>query len=218
MLRISSALKGSVLRCIPSQVWSGVPAEMPCARKQHFELLAELEHDVSVDTISLNAAGTLLASGTKEGTLTIWDLTTATLLHQIPCHEGTVGDTAFSPDSRHVLSTGADSRLNVIDVQTGMLISSVTADEPQRCFLWDGNSVVSGSQSGELLVWDLLGGRVSKRIQGHAGKVSPADLPLLPTCSSASFPTREHALRRLQAPGDLCAVNVPLQVLASLAT
>uniref|UniRef100_A0AC11DFT1 Neutral sphingomyelinase activation associated factor n=1 Tax=Ovis aries TaxID=9940 RepID=A0AC11DFT1_SHEEP len=154
------------------KVWSGVPAEMPCARKQHFELLAELEHDVSVDTISLNAAGTLLASGTKEGTVTIWDLTTATLLHQIPCHEGTVGDSAFSPDSRHVLSTGADSHLNVIDVQTGMLISSLTADEPQRCFLWDGNSVVSGSQSGELLVWDLLGGRVSKRIQGHAGAVT----------------------------------------------
>ena len=50
LLRISSALKGSVLRCVPSQVWSGVPAEMPCARKQHFELLAELEHDVSVST------------------------------------------------------------------------------------------------------------------------------------------------------------------------
>ncbi|OWK04214.1 hypothetical protein Celaphus_00016273 [Cervus elaphus hippelaphus] len=208
------------------KVWSGVPAEMPCARKQHFELLAELEHDVSnwlpsshistrpvsehdieylgtlklfgqldvlsdalggrgslsravncgliftVDTISLNTAGTLLASGTKEGTVNIWDLTTATLLHQIPCHEGTVGDTAFSPDSRHILSTGADSHLNVIDVQTGMLISSLTADEPQRCFLWDGNSVVSGSQSGELLVWDLLGGRVSKRIQGHTGAVT----------------------------------------------
>lgn len=54
---------------------------------------------LQVDTISLNAAGTLLASGTKEGTVTIWDLTTATLLHQIPCHEGTVGDSAFSPGS-----------------------------------------------------------------------------------------------------------------------
>lgn len=52
-----------------------------------------------VDTISLNAAGTLLVSGTKEGTVTIWDLTTATILHQIPCHSGTVYDTAFSPGS-----------------------------------------------------------------------------------------------------------------------
>lgn len=35
-------------------------------------------------------------------------------------------------DSRHILSAGADGCLNVIDVQTGMLISSITSDEPQR--------------------------------------------------------------------------------------
>ncbi|XP_030890604.1 protein FAN isoform X3 [Leptonychotes weddellii] len=154
------------------KVWSGVAAEMTCTRRQRFDMLAELEHDVSVDTISLNAASTLLVSGTKEGTVNIWDLATATVLHQIPCHSGTVCDTAFSPDSRHVLSTGEDGCLNVIDVQTGMLISSMTSDEPQRCFIWDGNSVLSGSQSGELLVWDLLGGKISERIQGHTGAVT----------------------------------------------
>lgn len=35
-------------------------------------------------------------------------------------------------DSRHVLSVGEDSCLKVIDVQTGMMISSVQADEEQR--------------------------------------------------------------------------------------
>nr|XP_036853892.1 protein FAN isoform X3 [Manis javanica] len=154
------------------KVWSGVPANMTGTKRHQFDMLAELEHDVSVDTISLNAASTLLASGTKEGTVNIWDLTTATTLHQIPCHSGTVCDTAFSPDSRHVLSTGEDGCLNVIDVQTGMLISSITSDKPQRCFIWDGNSVLSGSQSGELLVWDLLGGKMRERIQGHTGAVT----------------------------------------------
>ncbi|KAM6171056.1 protein FAN isoform 4-T4 [Erethizon dorsatum] len=154
------------------KVWSGVPAEMPDTKRHRFDLLAELEHDVSVDTISLNAASTLLASGTKEGTVTIWDLTTATFLHQIPCHSGAVCATAFSPDSRHILSTGADGCLNVIDVQTGMRISSMASDKPQRCFIWDGNSVLSGSESGELLVWDLLGAKVSERIQGHSGAVT----------------------------------------------
>jgi len=80
------------------KVWSGAAAEVTCTRRQRFDVLAELEHDVSVDTISLNAASTLLVSGTKEGTVNIWDLTTATVLHQIPCHSGTVCDTAFSPE------------------------------------------------------------------------------------------------------------------------
>lgn len=125
-----------------------------------------------VQPVNLNAVSTLLVSGTKEGLVNIWDLTTATLLHQISCHSGTVCDAAFSPDSRHVLSTGVDGCLNVIDVQTGMLISSMASEEPQRCFVWDGNSVLSGSRSGELLVWDLLGAKVSERIQGHTGAVT----------------------------------------------
>uniref|UniRef100_A0ABK0M740 Neutral sphingomyelinase activation associated factor n=1 Tax=Rattus norvegicus TaxID=10116 RepID=A0ABK0M740_RAT len=154
------------------KVWSGVPAEMPGTKRHQFDLLAELEHDVSVNTINLNAVSTLLVSGTKEGLVNIWDLTTATLLHQISCHSGTVCDAAFSPDSRHVLSTGVDGCLNVIDVQTGMLISSMASEEPQRCFVWDGNSVLSGSRTGELLVWDLLGAKVSERIQGHTGAVT----------------------------------------------
>lgn len=154
------------------KVWSGVLAEMPGTRRHQFDLLAELEHDVGVGTISLNATSTLLASGTKEGTVTVWDLTTATILHQMPCHVGAVCATGFSPDSRHILSTGADGFVNVIDVQTGMRISSMGADKPQRCFIWDGNSVLSGSESGELLVWDLLGAKVRERIQGHSGAVT----------------------------------------------
>ncbi|XP_074433181.1 protein FAN isoform X2 [Larus michahellis] len=153
------------------KVWHCVPGETLSNKKHHFELLAELEHDVSVNTIDLNAANTMLASGTKEGTISVWDVPTATVLHQLPCHSGTVFDAAFSPDSRHLLSTGEDCCFKVIDVQTGMLISSVTAGEPQRCFKWDGNTILSGSQSGELMIWDILGGKVIERIKGHTGAV-----------------------------------------------
>ncbi|RMC15364.1 hypothetical protein DUI87_07555 [Hirundo rustica rustica] len=78
----------------------------------------------------------------------------------------------FKHDGRHLLSTGEDCCFKVIDVQTGMLISSVTTEEPQRCFKWDGNTILSGSQSGELLIWDLLGGKVTERIKGHTGAVT----------------------------------------------
>lgn len=50
-----------------------------------------------VNTISLNQAGTLLASGTKEGAISIWDTTNSTLVHQIQCHSGKIHDIAFSP-------------------------------------------------------------------------------------------------------------------------
>ncbi|XP_077208451.1 protein FAN isoform X2 [Paroedura picta] len=153
------------------KVWHCVPTEL-VGTKKHFELVAELEHDVSVNTIHLNDVHSLLASGTKEGTISIWDITTATMLHQLACHAGTVFDAAFSPDSRHLLSTGEDGHFKVTDVQTGMIISSMASEQPQRCFKWDGNTILSGSQSGELLVWDIVGGKIVERIKGHTGPVT----------------------------------------------
>ncbi|XP_042318937.1 protein FAN isoform X2 [Sceloporus undulatus] len=152
------------------KVWHCSPTEL--GTKKHFELLTELEHEVSVNTINLNDAYTLLASGTKEGTISIWDVSTASVLHQLVCHSGTVFDAAFSPDSRHLLSTGEDGYFKVTDVQTGMIISSVATEQPQRCFKWDGNTVLSGSQSGELFVWDIVGGKIVERISGHTGALT----------------------------------------------
>ncbi|EPY80289.1 protein FAN-like protein [Camelus ferus] len=61
----------------------------------------------------------------------------------------------------------------------------------KECFIWDGNSVLSGSQSGELLVWDLLGGRSTERIRGHAASM----------CVKLSTHPNPRAL---------CAMDVPL--------
>ncbi|KAA8580940.1 hypothetical protein FQN60_013898 [Etheostoma spectabile] len=154
------------------KVWQCASDSSSSHKRSQFQLLAELEHDAGVNTIGLNPAGTLLVSGCKDGTITIWDTSSYGTLQQVHCHTGTIHHVAFSPDSRHVLSVGADSCMKVIDVQTGMVISSVKAEEEQRCFCWDGNSVLCGGQSGDLLLWDLLGNTVIKRIPAHSGAVT----------------------------------------------
>ncbi|XP_070291805.1 protein FAN isoform X3 [Salvelinus sp. IW2-2015] len=154
------------------KVWQCDSVDIANNKRCQFELLAEFEHEAGVNTINLNPAGTLLVSGTKDGTATIWDTSSSVQLHQVHCHSGKIHDMAFSPDSRHILSVGEDSCLKVIDVQTGMMISSVQADEEQRCFCWDGNTVLSGGQSGHLQVLDLLSNKVTTRIPGHSGAVT----------------------------------------------
>lgn len=52
---------------------------------------------LQVNTVSLNAAGTLLVSGCKDGTVSIWDTGSSTSLQQVHCHSGTVHQAAFSP-------------------------------------------------------------------------------------------------------------------------
>ncbi|KAG7266194.1 hypothetical protein CRUP_016970, partial [Coryphaenoides rupestris] len=133
---------------------------------------ASWDSTVKVNAIALNPAGTLLVTGCKDGSVDIWDTASYCLLKQVPCHSGMVHHLSFSADSRHVLSAGADCCLKVIDVQTGTVMSSVRAEEEQRCFCWDGNKVLSGSQSGDLLLWDLLSNTVTTRIPAHTGAVT----------------------------------------------
>ncbi|XP_024118782.2 protein FAN-like [Oryzias melastigma] len=61
--------------------------------------------------------------------------------------------------------------MKVTDVQTGMVISSVKAEEEQRCFCWDGSSVLCGGQSGDLILWDLLSNTVTTKIPAHSGAI-----------------------------------------------
>ncbi|ROL48319.1 Protein FAN [Anabarilius grahami] len=153
-------------------IWKCVAADISSNKRTRFELLAEYEHEAGVNTLDLSPAGTLLATGTKEGTLTVWDLASPVPLNQLTCHSGKIHQVAFSPDSRHILSVGEDSCLAVTDVQTGMLIATVHAELEQRCFCWDGNTVLSGGMSGDLSVWNLLSSKVTHKIPAaHSGAV-----------------------------------------------
>lgn len=155
------------------KIWKCVAADISSNKRTQFDPLAEFEHEAGVNTLDLSPAGTLLATGTKEGTLTVWDLASPLPLNQLTCHSGKIHQVAFSPDSRHILSVGEDSCLMVTDVQTGMLIATVPAEQEQRCFCWDGNTVLSGGISGDLSVWNLLNSKVIHKIPAaHSGMVT----------------------------------------------
>ncbi|XP_059900845.1 protein FAN [Gadus macrocephalus] len=154
------------------KVWLRDPDNQSRSKRCSLELLYEFEHESGVNAVALNPAGTLLVTGCKGGTVCIWDAGSYGLLQQVQCHSGTIHHISFSSDSRHVLSTGADCCLKVIDVQTGTVMSSVRAEEEMRCFCWDGNTALSGSQSGDLLLWDLLSNTLTKRIPAHSGAVT----------------------------------------------
>lgn len=153
------------------KVWFGVFVEMLGIKRYYFDLLVELEYDVSLDIISLNVVSILLVFGIKEGIVNIWDFIMVILMYQILCYLGIVCDIVFSLDSCYVFSIGIDGCFNVIDVQIGMFIFFMILDEFQRCFVWDGNFVLFGSQFGELFVWDFFGVKISERIQGYIGVV-----------------------------------------------
>lgn len=64
---------------------------------------------VKVNTVGLNAAGTLLVSGSKDGCVTIWDSEGYAALQQVHCHGGTVHHVAFSPGTAARTSSAVKS-------------------------------------------------------------------------------------------------------------
>lgn len=51
-----------------------------------------------------------------------------------------------------------------------------------RCFCWDGNLVLCGGQSGDLLLWDLLSNTVIQRIPAHSGTSYMVKHPIVAYC------------------------------------
>lgn len=65
-------------------------------------------HRGTVLAVAFSLDGRLLASGGKDGTIRIWDVSAAKLVRQLRGHRGDVQAVAFSPDGRLFASGGED--------------------------------------------------------------------------------------------------------------
>lgn len=152
-----------------AKVWLYEPADTV---RHAFTLSAELDHDASVLCLSLNQKNSLLVSGVCTGHVYIWDLRTYALVGQHPFHSGVIYGVPFSPDGQRIATCSSDGTLKVIDVQTATLLFSAESKEELRCICWDGCVAVTGSVSGNLMMWDLFKGELIHTLPAHTGPVA----------------------------------------------
>jgi hypothetical protein len=128
-------------------------------------------HARPVSAITLSHGGDLLASGTSDGSVLIWDLDTGQQQWHTHHHLASVTALAFAPDDS-VLATGAaDGRVNLIATEDGKLVRHRKirgGDGVQTlAFSNNGRLVASGGYS-SLQVWDI------KKSPAVARKLQPA--------------------------------------------
>jgi WD40 repeat protein len=115
-------------------------------------------HTKAVRCITFSRDGQLVASGSKDKTVKIWDTSTGQCLTTFRGHRGVVRKATFSPNSTLCASWGLDYVIRIWNVRTGNPVSTFEQDRVLCiCFSPDGGQLASLSKLYSKL-WDVTTG------------------------------------------------------------
>jgi len=104
--------------------------------------------------VGFSRDGKMLAAGSDDGELQVWDVENRKLLHSIKIGWGDVSIPVFSPDGKLVAAgTYADGTVSLLGVQSGKVLSQVQVSMfgcGSVAFTPDGQYLVTPSNGGEL--------------------------------------------------------------------
>ena len=104
----------------------------------------------------------MLASGSEDKTIRLWNTHTGALLRALEVKTGAVASIAFSPDGLTVASGGNDGTISLWNVRTGQVLHVLeghpTGVVESIFFSSDGFTVASGGNDGTIRFWDARTG------------------------------------------------------------
>ncbi|KAF3315864.1 hypothetical protein TWF173_003061 [Orbilia oligospora] len=148
-------------------------------QEQWSAVLQTLEgHTDSVISLAFSANGGLLASGSCDCTIRIWDVATGALLHIFRGHKDAVRDVIFYTvdGDEFVASASDDKTVKVWSVATGVLVQTLVY-RGQIIVLAStkhGNTAVlaSASDDRQVRIWDVADDALVRVLEGHKGRVN----------------------------------------------
>jgi len=144
------------------------------ARGQRPELVIQTGHADRVSTVAFSPDGRMLASGSDDNTIKLWDVATGQELRTLTGHARQVSSVAFSSDGRTLASGSADKTIKLWDAATGQELRTLAghADEVDSvAFSPDGRTLASGSADKTIKLWDVASGHELRTLAGHTGLI-----------------------------------------------
>jgi WD40 repeat protein len=111
--------------------------------------------------------GKLIASGSYDYTVKIWNAVTGAEVLTIDKHSSLVNDVTFSPDGKRLASASSDRTIRICDVKTGNELLVLKGHEIEAlsvAFSPDGKRIVSGSKDETIRIWDAETGTEVQRL------------------------------------------------------
>lgn len=137
--------------------------------------IADPGHAQRVSAVAFAPRGGLLASGSWDRSIRLWDRGEGRSLGALRGHEGAIEALCFSPDGRSLIAGADDGAIRVWDVGNGRSLHRLQAGERPVTALAvspDGTSLAAGTGGGEVRLWDLASGRDLGPLAGHDDRIT----------------------------------------------
>jgi WD40 repeat protein len=131
-------------------------------------------HRGAVTTVTFSPDDRLLASGSADKTVKLWDAATGKEVRSLEGHTGRVTALAFAPDGKRLATASADQTVRMWDTATGEQLLCLEGHQgvvTSVAFSPDGRSIASGSEDKSVRLWVVETGRASFEFKGHRDPV-----------------------------------------------
>jgi len=164
-------------------------------------------HTDWVSSVSFSPDGELMASGSKDSSIKLWNKD-GSLLQDLPGHEAGVHSVSFSPDGKIIASAGADNTIKLwkrnsngkFEAMPEKILTGHTQPVNSINFSADGKTLASASWDNTVKLWSREG-KLLKTLTGHTHFV--LDVSFSPDGQLIASASRDKTIKLWSKDGDL---------------
>ncbi|OCQ90436.1 serine/threonine protein kinase [Nostoc sp. MBR 210] len=132
-------------------------------------------HASDVNSVAFAPNGQILASGSDDQTIKLWNLATGTEISTLKGHLKWIWAIAFHPDGKILASGSADKTVKLWNLATAEEIRTLTGHTDgvaAVAFSPNSQTLASASLDQTIKLWDLATGKLIRTLEGHSQTVA----------------------------------------------
>lgn len=125
-------------------------------------------HAGEVNAVAFSPNGRFLASGSKDRTIKLWNISNRTAIRSLKGHTDGVWAVAFSPDNKILASSSKDRTIKLWNVANGSLIRTLKGhggEVNDLAFNSNGKTLASASDDSTIRLWNPSTGQLARTLR-----------------------------------------------------